>query len=37
MHSGSGEVTGVLDIDSTELSTFDRIDAYWLERLAAIL
>ena len=37
MHSGSGEVIGVLDIDSTELSTFDRIDAYWLERLAAIL
>lgn len=30
-----GEVTGVLDIDSTELSTFDRIDAFWLERLVS--
>ncbi len=33
----SGDVTGVLDIDSTELSTFDRIDAFWLERLVNIL
>ena len=32
-----GEVTGVLDIDSTELSTFDHIDAFWLERLVRIL
>ena len=33
----SGNVSGVLDIDSTELSTFDRIDAFWLERLVNIL
>ncbi len=33
----SGKVTGVLDIDSTELSTFDRIDAFWLERLVKVL
>lgn len=32
-----GEVTGVLDIDSDELSTFDHIDAFWLERLVRIL
>jgi peptide methionine sulfoxide reductase msrA/msrB len=32
-----GEVTGVLDIDSAELSTFDNIDAFWLERLVRIL
>ncbi|MBR0532551.1 MAG: peptide-methionine (S)-S-oxide reductase MsrA [Bacteroidales bacterium] len=32
-----GEVTGVLDIDSAELSTFDHIDAFWLERLVRIL
>ena len=31
------EVVGVLDIDSTELSTFDRIDAFWLERFTNIL
>ena len=30
------EVIGVLDIDSTELSSFDRIDAYWLERIVRI-
>ena len=33
----SGNVSGVLDIDSTELSTFDHIDAFWLERLVNIL
>ena len=32
-----GEVKGVLDIDSTELSTFDHIDAFWLERLVRTL
>ena len=32
-----GEVAGVLDIDSDELSTFDHIDAFWLERLVRIL
>ena len=32
-----GEVTGLLDIDSAELSTFDHIDAFWLERLVRIL
>ncbi|MBQ6254185.1 MAG: peptide-methionine (S)-S-oxide reductase MsrA [Bacteroidales bacterium] len=32
-----GEVKGVLDIDSTDLSTFDHIDAFWLERLVSLL
>lgn len=32
-----GKVTGVLDIDNDELSTFDHIDAFWLERLVRIL
>ncbi len=31
------EVTGVLDIDSAELSTFDEVDARWLERITALL
>ena len=35
--SGPDGVTGVLDIDSTELSTFDRIDAFWLERIVRII
>ena len=32
-----GEVIGVLDIDSVDLCAFDHIDAFWLERLVAIL
>ena len=31
------EVTGVLDIDSTELSMFDRIDAYWLGKVVEVV
>ena len=34
---GHGEVWGVIDIDSTELSTFDEVDAEYLERIATIL
>ena len=32
-----GVVTGVLDIDSTDLGTFDRIDSFWLERIVKTL
>mgnify|MGYP001011525371 FL=1 len=32
-----GEVVGVLDIDSKELSAFDRRDAFWLEKIVALL
>lgn len=32
----SGEVVGVLDIDSAQLSTFDAVDAEWLERIVAL-
>lgn len=32
-----GEVTGVLDIDSAELATFDETDQEWLERVAALI
>lgn len=34
---GLGEVWGVIDIDSTELGTFDEVDAEYLERIAKIL
>ena len=37
LRSASGEVIGVLDIDSTDLSTFDRIDAHWLERIVLMI
>ncbi len=38
-HGGNsdGEVIGVLDIDSTELATFDQADALWLSRLVSVL
>lgn len=32
-----GEVCGVLDIDSSELNTFDDIDKQYLEKLVALL
>ena len=31
------EVTGVLDIDSRELGTFDEVDRHWLEKMAALV
>ena len=34
---GLGEVWGVIDIDSTELGTFDEVDAEYLERIARII
>lgn len=32
----NGVIVGVLDIDSADLSTFDEIDALWLERIAEV-
>ena len=32
-----GEVRAVLDIDSSELATFDEVDREWLERIVAII
>ena len=32
----NGEVTGVLDIDSEFLATFDGTDQKWLEKIAAL-
>lgn len=37
LRQDSGEITGVLDIDSRELSTFDETDSLWLGRLASLL
>ena len=34
LHNASGEVTGVLDIDSAELNTFDETDRIYLEQVA---
>ena len=32
-----GEVTAVLDIDSAELDTFDKVDKEWLEKMVGFL
>lgn len=32
-----GRVTGVLDVDSTALSSFDTIDAEWLEKIVKLI
>ena len=36
LHSNDG-ITGVLDIDSEKLATFDATDALWLERIVALI
>jgi GAF domain-containing protein len=33
----NGCVTGVLDIDSCELATFDETDRFWLEKIVSLL
>jgi GAF domain-containing protein len=35
--SKMGEITGVLDIDSRDLATFDEVDKMWLEKIVAFL
>ena len=35
--NASGEVIAVLDIDSTDLSSFDATDQYWLEQITSLL
>ena len=37
LHNAAGEVAGVLDIDHTELATFDETDAHYLQQLCALL
>ncbi len=32
-----GEITGVLDVDSKELASFDEIDAFWLEKMIKLI
>ena len=33
----SGEIIGVLDVDSSEPANFDEIDAHWLEKITALI
>lgn len=37
IHNTTGEVIGVLDIDSADLNTFDETDALWLEKVVLLL
>ena len=37
LRNTDGEVTGVLDIDSKDLATFDETDARWLEEIARVI
>lgn len=37
LRNNDGEVTGVLDIDSKDLATFDETDAHWLEEIARVI
>lgn len=37
IHDATGEVIGVLDIDSADLNTFDETDALWLEKVAILI
>lgn len=33
----SGKITGVLDVDSNSLNSFDEIDAEWLEKIITLI
>ena len=35
--NAEGQITGVLDIDSDTLNTFDETDAFWLEKLVKLI
>ena len=37
LHDVEGQVTGVLDIDSKELATFDEVDSHWLEEIVRVI
>lgn len=37
LKTAEGEVFGVLDVDSKELSSFDDVDAAWLEKITALI
>lgn len=37
LRNKENEIVGVLDVDSSELNSFDEIDAKWLERICALV
>ncbi|HBL74730.1 MAG: histidine kinase [Bacteroidetes bacterium GWF2_42_66] len=37
LRNSFGEITGVLDVDSKDLASFDEVDAEWLEKICKLL
>ena len=37
LKNSEGKVTGVLDVDSTSLNSFDEVDAEWLTKIVALV
>jgi len=37
LRNTGGKIVGVLDVDSTELNSFDEVDAEWLEKIIALI
>lgn len=37
LHNATGEIVGVLDVDSSELDSFDETDALWLEKMVNLV
>jgi GAF domain-containing protein len=37
LHDASGKIVGVLDVDSSELNSFDETDALWLEKMVSLV
>ncbi|SRR6056297_1325567 len=37
LKNSTGEIAGVIDIDSDKLNSFDQTDAIWLERIIALV
>jgi GAF domain-containing protein len=37
VYNKNGEITAVLDVDSSHVAAFDEVDAHWLEQIVALL
>ena len=37
LHDASGNIVGVLDVDSSELDSFDATDAFWFEKTVKLV
>lgn len=37
LRNRNNEIVGVMDVDSTELASFDEVDALWLERICDLV